>query len=120
MLGGDEGIAEPVGLVLGVLDGLQGGAGQLRLLHRAARGGRQRLDGGAGLHTDGVRIRAGGTEKRDGDPLPLIHQRLEQVGRLHLGISGRGGVHGCSRKSLLALGGEFDVQRELLPGSACI
>ena len=117
VLGGDEAVAEPLGLVLGVLDGLQRGAGQLRLLHGAAGGGGQGLDGGAGLDADGIRVRAGGAEERDGDTLALVHQRLEQVGGFELGIPGRRGVHGGGRESLLALGGEFGVQRELLPGT---
>ena len=116
VLGGDEGVPEPVGLVLGS-SGWPAAAlrDSWACCTEAARGGRQRLDGGARLDADGVRVRSGGAQQRDGDALALVHERLEQVGRLHLRVPRRRGVHGGRRESLLALGGEFGVQRELLP-----
>ncbi len=110
VFGGDEGIPEPLGLVLGVLDRLQDGAGELSLLHRAAGRRRQRLDGRTGLDADGVRVRSGGPEQGDGDTLALVHERLEQVRGLDLRIARRRGVHGRGGERLLALGGEFGVQ----------
>ena len=115
VFGGNKGVPEPLGLVLGILDRLQPCPGQLRLLHAAPGGRRKGLDGGARLDADGVRVGAGGAEQRDGDALPLVHEGLEQVSGLELRVARGRGVHGGRSEGLLALGGEFGVQRGLLP-----
>ena len=115
VFGGNEGVAEPLSLVLGILDRLQPGPGQLRLLHAAPGRRRQGLDGSARLDADGIRVGASGPEQGDGDTLPLVHERLEQVSGLELRVTRGRGVDGGRGESLLALGGEFGVERGLLP-----
>ncbi len=119
VLGGDELVRALLGLGARVLHDLQGGARELGLGHRAALGGGQASDGRGGRRGDGVGVGPGGLQDGHGDGLPLVHQGLQQVGRLDLGVAGGGGVHGRSRERLLALGGELGIHGLLAPSLPC-
>ena len=109
VLRGDVLVLQLARIGLGGLQRLQRGAAQLGLGRGAAGRARQLVDDGAGLEGHGIGVGAGGLQDRDRHTVPLVHEGLEGVGGLDVGVARGRGVRRRRTQGLLRLGGELGV-----------